>query len=645
MEGAALIDRWRAPPLDGLDTGGLAAFFGAADMGALWEGLGARPFPLLTDPVRPDLYKKTCPADEGRILEAAAAALDGRIELLGSGPVRLDRPYPWHRDLNSGHQWALDFHRDIDVNDLARTSDVKLPWELSRLQWAIPAGQAYLLSGEAGYAEFTRALLEDWIEANPYGRGVNWISAMEAAMRIFTWVWFFHVFHRAPSWEDEEFRHRFLLTLYRHGCYARRYLDDFGHSGNHCVADGAGLVVAGLFFGESGEGATWARIGWRVLERELFRQVHADGVDFEASAAYHRLVAELFLLPAMCRDAAGLSVSDEFRARLGAMGDFSDAYMAGQASAPLWGDGDDGRVLPFGGQAVGDHRYLAPLIGAFLGTREGRVPELFWVFGPENGGAAEGGGEPRSRVFPEGGVYIMAGSGDRVFIDCGPVGFAGRGGHGHNDCLAIDVVLDGQALISDCGSYVYTASAEWRNQFRATAQHNTPRVDGAEQNRFFVPDELFRLHDDAAPEPRLWRTDETIDYFEGSHGGYPIRPVRRVVLDRENHRLTVEDRFEGGGAHHVAVPYHLAPGVGLERLEDGLWRLRAGDKNFLLACLDTANYAAAERQCWISPSYGVKIESLALEFSRDGSLMPLRVALYPEDGAPADPGLCFAAPD
>ncbi len=30
---------------------------------------------------------------------------------------------------------------------------------------------------------------------------------------------------------------------------------------------------------------------------------------------------------------------------------------------------------------------------------------------------------------------------DHVFIDCGPLGLAGRGGHGHNDCLAFEAVL------------------------------------------------------------------------------------------------------------------------------------------------------------------------------------------------------------
>ncbi|MDP6173896.1 MAG: heparinase II/III family protein, partial [Rhodospirillales bacterium] len=378
MEGRAFLERFQGPPAGPLDEAGL------------WERLGARPSPWFTRPVDTSLYETHCPGDGERILAAADAAIEGRIDLLGSGPVQLSRPLPWPEDFKTGLAWPHKFHRDIDVNDFSRPSDVKLPWEFSRLQWALPAGQAYLLKGEARYAEFVRALLEEWIKANPYGRGVNWTSAMEASMRIFVWVWFFHVFHQAPAWQDESFRNDFLISLYRHGVYVSRYLEDFGLNGNHCVADGAGLVVAGLFFGEGGKPASWVAQGWRVLEREMFRQTHPDGVDFEASTFYHRLVAELFLLPMAYRRVLGMEVPGAMDERLALMGEFADSYMAGQAAAPLWGDGDDGRVLPFGGQAVGDHNYLGPLIRNYLGDGAPVSPELFWLSGPPAASGIEG---------------------------------------------------------------------------------------------------------------------------------------------------------------------------------------------------------------------------------------------------------------
>ena len=93
----------------------------------------------------------------------------------------------------------------------------------------------------------------------------------------------------------------------------------------------------------------------------------ADGVDFEASTAYHRLVLELFLLPALQRLKLGLDVPDAYASRLRRMAAFTAAYCRADGTSPLWGDADDGRVLPFGPQAWGDHRYLVGQVGLAFG--------------------------------------------------------------------------------------------------------------------------------------------------------------------------------------------------------------------------------------------------------------------------------------
>ena len=117
-------------------------------------------------------------------------------------------------------------------------------------------------------------------------------------------------------------------------------------------------------------------------------QVHPDGVDFEASVAYHRLVLELFLLPALYRRVRGLHVPEAYRERLVAMGRFAAAYSRPEGSVPLWGDADDARALPLGGQALNDHRYLLDLVGSAWGVpelRDGSAAdrsEVFWLLGP-----------------------------------------------------------------------------------------------------------------------------------------------------------------------------------------------------------------------------------------------------------------------
>jgi uncharacterized heparinase superfamily protein len=629
----ARTDRFRAPRrAASYDISPVLAHVGAHDVDRLWTSLSDRPYAIPLRRLTLDEYDRTCPGDSQRIVRMAEQALARRVDLLGSGPIDLGSPIDWQRDFKTGKTWPLKFIRDLDYVSLQCPSDVKTPWEISRLQWLIPAGQAFMLTGDERYAEAVRQVIDEWIDGNPYAFSVNWACTMEAAMRIITWTWFFHVFCRSEAWSGARFRARFLRTLFLHGEFTERYLERASINGNHFTADAAALVFAGLFFGRGTMPLRWADAGWRMLCDELPRQVHPDGVDFEASVPYHRLVMELFFMAARYREAVGREVPDEYRDRLVAMARFTQAYSRPDGSSPLVGDGDDARVLPFGGQPIGDHRYLAGLVGAhwcvpdlmqrFAGPRE----EVLWTLGrraamslPEaTSGAAD------SAAFPHGGFYVMRNAQDHVFIDCGPIGTAGLGGHGHNDCLSFEAVLDGVHVVSDCGAYVYTASALERNRFRSTAYHNTPQIDGEESNRFTRWDQLWTLHDDAAPDVLQWSPGSDRDVFVGTHTGYhrlgPISPIRTIWLDHQRHALEVTDHIQGTGHHVVSIPLHLASGV--EARIDGPGRilLTAGAKRFLIEWSSARPWEVQIGPGRIAPSYGVIVPAVRLLWRYEGQL-------------------------
>ncbi|MDH5748249.1 MAG: heparinase II/III family protein [Rhodospirillales bacterium] len=644
------VDQFLAPGRAArLTPGKLLRVLGADDIDKLWNDLAGGPYPAMTVPLDPKVCDNACPGETARILAAAEAVLARRVDLLGSGPVDLGSPIDWHTDFKSGQSWPLAPFCRIPMTDLGRDSDIKVPWELSRLQWLIPAGQAHLLTGEDRYGEEVRAIIEEWDDANPFARGVNWACPMDIAIRGMTLTWLFHVFAKAPSWRDRGFRERFLRLIYLHGNFVHRHLEYAFINGNHLIADAAGLVFLGLFFGQGRTPERWQRTGWRVLERELPKQIHADGADFEASTAYHRLVAELFALPALFRERRGLEVDADYRKRLEAMAAFAAAYSRDDGSSPNWGDADDGRAIPMGGQARGDHRYLAGLIGLAWGNADlvrqagGPASELLWLLGPEAAfRLPDTPARHASKGYADAGVFILRGDGDHVFMDCGPVGFAGRGGHGHNDCLSFEAALNGVLLVQDRGTYVYSASAQWRNRFRGTAYHSTPMIDGEEQNRFVHPHLLWTVHDDAKPALRQWQPGPERDVFEGSHSGYlrlahPVTPVRGMVLDKSSHALLIADRFEGAGDHGISIPYHLAPGVRVEPAGVSAWRLTAQGRFFLFVFSSPAHWDCALEDVFSSPSYGVKEPAQALTFSRSGPLAPLMSAIFPENNAPADP--------
>jgi uncharacterized heparinase superfamily protein len=609
---------------------------------AIWGALAARPFATTTGAIDRQICEATCPGETARVLTAAENALRRQVDLLGSGPIQLGDPIDWLRDYKSGIRWERRYAPTQNYAELDRPSDVKFPWELSRLQWLIPLGQAYLLTGEDRFAKAVRDVVDEWIAANPYSFSVNWAIAMEPALRIVSWTWFFHVFARSEAWREPGFRQRFLSALFAHGDFVERHLEQSDVNGNHYTADATGLVFVGLFFGDNVRAQRWAALGWRILTTELPRQVHADGVDFESSSAYHRLATELFLLPAIYRSALGLQVSSEYRRRLSLMGSFVASYSRHDGTSPIWGDADDGRALPLGGQSRNDHRYLIGVIARWLSDSalesqfSGPRSEVFWLLGAEAAAVLPvETAHQDSRAFVDAGVYVMRSEADHVFIDCGAVGMAGRGGHGHNDCLSFELVLDNALLITDSGTYVYTASREWRNWFRGTASHNTPVVDDAEQNRLLHTDFLWALRNDARPLRRSWISGPDFDALVAGHTGYrrlpsPVEPTRTFVFDKKLNRLVVRDEFTGNGDHSIRVPFHFPPDVQLSDRGPDRVAMSVSQRRFLFAWCSSADWKVEIRESWVSPSYGIKYAASCLEFNRTGPLKPLIVLIAPE---------------
>lgn len=636
-EAAMESDRLLAPATARRTTGELLAkMAGLPGVGQLWHRLASRPYPAVTRNFEAAAFRERFPEAASAIVAAAERALAHRVDLLGSGPLDLGEHIDWLKDYKTGDRWAPAFCRTIDYVNKGRPSDVKVPWEISRLQWLLPAGQAYLLTGEERYAAAARTVLEQWIDGNPYAWTVNWSCTMEPALRILGWTWLFQVFAWSSPWADDRFRSRFLSSLYLHGQFTHRHIERSSINGNHLTADAAGLVFAGSFFQGIGEAERWAAEGWRTLEQEIQLQVHPDGVDFEASSAYHRLVAELFLLPARHRLAAGQTVSPAYAERLVGMARFAAAYCRPDGSSPHWGDADDARALPLGTQKLGDHRYLAGLVGLTFG--DARLMQLPWGVGDEIAWhcgmkALEPQSlpvEPGSAAFSGGGVYILRDAGNHVFIDCGPVGLAGLGGHGHNDALSFEAWLDGRALVVDPGSFVYTASFEDRNAFRSTDAHNTPRVDGEEINRLHSPDSLWSLHDDATPQLLSFDLAADGGRFVGRHSGYqrlaePVRLQREIVLAGAPTRLAVIDTIEGDGIHAISIPLHLAPDVVVKDNRNGRCIVQCDGKSFLVDW-DGGDWEVSEEAARVSPSYGVVEHARRLVW-RTQAALPLRLSV------------------
>lgn len=228
-----------------------------------------------------------------------------------------------------------------------------------------------------------------------------------------------------------------------------------------------------------------------------------------------------------------------------------------------------------------------------------------------------------SALFPHAGAAILRGGGLWVHFEAGPVGQGGHGGHAHNDTLSFEAHAEGEDLIVDPGTGQYTADLAARDRFRATAAHNTVRVDGEEINP--IPKNPFHLA--GLDRPRVLRAvfRRRFDLVEAEHHGYerladPVTHRRLLFLGRSARRLVIEDRLEGKGTHRIEWFFHLAPRVQAS-LEGESLRGGAGRVRFHLGAdrlPEGAAFALVEDR--FSPGYGRVEPSRTLVVTWEGPL-------------------------
>lgn len=477
----------------------------------------------------------------------------------------------WHRDPFSGHEWPLDFYGDIKLqrND---GSDVRAVWELNRLGHLLTLARAYSLNSDGRFsAEFFRQV-ESWDSRNPVGYGVNWSCAMEAALRAINLLGAFAVFRRTEDFDSEQLA-RLLRIFDQHGRFIRDHLEfSFIATSNHYLSNVAGLLWLGIMLPELEHAAAWRSFGLRELQREMDKQILPDGADYESSTGYHRLVLELFCYSFLLCRLNGIEIEERYWQKLHRMFVYLRAYLRPDGYAPLLGDTDSGQVFPLSHRRGDDHGYLLA-IGAVLfddaELKEEKLPipiELLWLFGDE--GVAKyrtlkGGTSATSQQFPDAGVYILRDADLYLLFNAGGAGLNGRGSHGHNDALSIEVSACGSPFIVDPGTYVYTADLHQRHLFRSTAYHSTVEIDGLDQNS---TDEKmpFVLGNEAAPQVLECEFGNEIETVTAEHYGYrrlaqPVTHQRSVVFNKQRRVWSVIDKFSGEGDHDLSFRFHFAP--------------------------------------------------------------------------------------
>jgi uncharacterized heparinase superfamily protein len=507
------------------------------------------------------------------------------------------------------------------MEPLHEANDYKVPWELSRCHHLITLSQAFFLTGDERYAETVVQHVEDWIRRNPFEFGINWVCAMDVAIRAVNWLWAYALLLDSDAL-DPNFRTLWLTSLVEHG----RFLDANDEWGplpnNHYVADGAGLLYLGILLNPLRGASRFLRRGLRILTSQTIEQLSPDGCNGEGTMPYHKLILETTSLPLWLARRNGLAIPSNVWRRLERAYGFLYAVMDDDGNVPNVGDADDGRLHPLSEMAplsvrpfvnIGSCLFERPeWAGPVDGAARREWEEAFWVSGGEFVPPSRAGKRPTSKGFTDGGYYVLRNDRWRAFVDAAPIGLRDTGGHGHNDALSFELDVDREKFVVDSGTYVYKPDPSARNRFRSVRAHNTVEIDDEEPSVLCEIPRLWSVERPYRVRVHEWTASEDESLLDAEHDGYarlepPVTHRRRFRLNRQSDTFVVEDALSGDGEHRWSWRLHVAPNVRIET--DGNDALLHGRRVCVrLTCPSPIEIEPSE----VSPSYGVRVSNSVL---------------------------------
>lgn len=420
------------------------------------------------------------------------------------------RPDAWPRTLSG--VWQCSIERDSAQIGPRRFRFLNQEHEM--VGWDDPALPRLWLYNLHYFDSPEAYLIARWINENPVGVGPGW-EPYPLSLRISNWI----------KWalNGNPLSAAVLDSLAVQAEYLNRTVE-YHLLANHLFVNAKALALAGMFF-TGGAAARWLNRALAILNRECSEQILDDGGHFERSPMYHALILEDVLdlinaahaFPGVCSDAA---------AHWGRMAPRMLGWLLNMTHP-------DGRIAFFNDAAFG----VSPEVRQLL--TYARSLNI----------------QPEPVALSTAGYIRLENEHCVALFDAAPIGPDYQPGHAHADTLSFELSLSGRRVLVNSGTSTYDAGRQ-RLAERATAAHNTVRIDGLDSSEVWSS---FRVARRARPFD--FRTDRR-SFVEAAHDGYrrlrdPV--IHRRRLELEGGRLVITDDIQAAGDHKVEVFFHLHP--------------------------------------------------------------------------------------
>lgn len=571
------------------------------------------------------------PKSIGRTIDLADEFVIHKFQFLGK-KVHFKGNIDWHSSITSNKRWPLSFSPNIDYFSNQRIGDIKLAWELNRCQHFVILGKAFWFTGDERYViEFQNQLLS-WIEDNPYKRGINWMEGIEVSIRLISWIWAYVFFLDSRSFKDEA-HYEFLKSVYLQTKFIEEHLSDkWQLNNNHLIAEAVGLIYVGIMFPEFKEAEKWKDKGFKILEKELVKQILHDGVTWEQSTGYHLFVTDLVLHVVILAKKNEIQIPETILVKLEQMIEFLNQITKTDGVIPLIGDEDGARVLKIDETAYDDARSTIT-IGSIIFNRKDwlrvRSEEAFWLFGTSTLDKEQLPIFQSSKLFKHSGYCIMHGKNKYLLFTTSPQDKKHlHSVHKHIDMLNFVLDAYGTYFIVDPGTYTYYGDFKWRKRFRSIKSHNTVVIDEDEIVQF---KEIFELPSIPISKIQEYSINDKYDFIIAKHNGYKNLSHTRIIVYIKPEYWIIIDVIEGKGNHIYDLYFHLNHNLKLifdQKNQNAL--ISSSTAIMEIAPLLNNDLKGEILEGEVSNKYGVKIQAPTIRYRKSGKTPQFFVtALYP----------------
>lgn len=508
---------------------------------------------------------------------------------------------------HAGYQPSLNYGKDINWKYWP-VQDNELRWQLHRQKWFIPMGKAYRISGNEKYAKEWTYQYVDWIRKNPLtqidkevyeltgdsavvGDAENVRFAwrpLEVSNRLQDQAAQFLLFNTSSAFTPG-FLTEFLVNVHRH---ALHILGNYSAQGNHLLFEAQRMVYAGAFFPEFKEAAAWRESGISILNREIKKQVYADGGHFELDPHYHQATINIFCKALRMADANGFrqELPAEYLNTVKSMIEFYANVCFPDYTNPCFSDAK-----------LGDRSEEVRNYRAWLDI----FPDCEWIRYYATEGREGTMLTNLSRGAQESGFFTFRNGWKQdatvMVVKAGPQGEW----HCQPDNGTFELWFNGRNLFPDSGSYVYAGDEEvmkLRNWFRRTSSHNTLTLD--ERNL-----------QTTQSVTKLWKSEGNEQTLVTENPHYDGLRHRRSVFFVDQTYFVIVDEAIGDATGTINLNYQLCEGtVHIDATNNMLTTAYEGASNVKLQCFGEKKLSLKEKEGWRSIAYRQRVPRTAVSF-------------------------------